>query len=112
MAKGELCKYVLLEKKYALELGFIWYLTLSPGFMTLTYESACGIPKKYLFIYLIIWLCQVLLWQAGSFISHSMWALSYRMWDLVPWLNPGPYALGAQSLRPWITRGVPVSVNQ
>ena len=52
--------------------------------MTLTYESACGISKKYLFIYLIIWLCQVLLWQAGSFISHSMRALSYRMWDLVP----------------------------
>ena len=48
MAKRELCKYLLLEKKYALELCFILYLTLSPGFMTVTYESACGVSNIYL----------------------------------------------------------------
>ena len=33
---------------------------------------------------------------------------SYDMWDLVPWsgIEPGPTALGAQSLSHWTTREV------
>ena len=35
--------------------------------------------------------------------------LSCGMWDLVPWpgIEPGPHALGAQSLTHWTTREVP-----
>ena len=37
--------------------------------------------------------------------------LSYHTWDLVPWpgIEPGPPALGAQSLSHWTTREVPLS---
>ena len=35
-----------------------------------------------------------------------MWTLSWSMWDLAPWpgIEPGPSALGTQSLSPWTTR--------
>ena len=38
----------------------------------------------------------------------GMWALSWGMWDLVPWsgMEPGPLVLGAQSLSHWTTREV------
>ena len=42
--------------------------------------------------------------------SCSMLALSYSLWDQVPWpgIKPRPPALGAQSLTYWTTREVPV----
>ena len=38
-----------------------------------------------------------------------MQTLNCSVWDLVPWpeIEPGPPALGAQSLSPWTTREVP-----
>ena len=43
-------------------------------------------------------------------LSCSMWALSCSMWDLVPQrgIEPGPSALGVQSLTHWTTREVPL----
>ena len=37
-------------------------------------------------------------------------SLSCSMWDLVPWpgIEPGPPALGTQSLSPWATRDIPL----
>ena len=44
----------------------------------------------------------------GSFIC-GIWALRYRIWDLVPWpvIQPRPPALGAWSHTHWTTREVP-----
>ena len=43
------------------------------------------------------------------FIYLSALGLSCSMWDLAPWpgIEPGPPALGAQSLSHWTTREVP-----
>ena len=43
----------------------------------------------------------------------GMWTLSCGMWDLVPWpgIEPGPPALGAQSLSHWTTRDIPQSLS-
>ena len=51
--------------------------------------------------YLLIWLCQVLVAVCGIF--------SCGTWDLVPWpgIEPGPAALGTQSLSPWTMRKSP-----
>ena len=53
-------------------------------------------------------LCQVLVAICEIF-SFGIWSLSYGMWDLVPWpgIEPGPPALGAQSLSHWTTREAP-----
>ena len=42
--------------------------------------------------------------------SCGMRTFSWGMWNLVPWpgMEPGPPALGAQSLSHWTTREVPV----
>ena len=58
----------------------------------------------------------VFIYLAALGLSCSMWdlfscgmrTLSWGMWDLVPWprLEPGPPALGAQSLSHWTTREV------
>ena len=52
-------------------------------------------------IYLFIWLCQVIVAECGIF--------SRGMWDLVPHtgLEPGPLALGVQSLSHCIIRKSP-----
>ena len=52
-------------------------------------------------IYLFIWLSWVLVSAHGIF--------SCSVWDLVPWpeIEPGPPALGPQSLSHWTTRGAP-----
>ena len=44
--------------------------------------------------------------------SWGMQTLSCGMWDLVPWpgIEPGPPALGAQSLSHWTTREVPLTL--
>ena len=46
-------------------------------------------------------------------LSCGMLAFSYGIWDLVPWpgIEPGPPALGAQSLDHWTTRLSPPSVQ-
>ena len=70
-----------------------------------------GKPKNcksfffFLNIYLFIWLLLVLVVACGIF--------SCGMWDLVPWpgIEPGPPALGAQSLSHWTTREVPRTAN-
>ena len=51
-----------------------------------------------LFLYLFIWLCQVLVAKHGIF-RCGMWTLSCGMWDLVPWprIEPRPCTLGTQS---------------
>ena len=67
--------------------------------------------KKYLFI----WLHWVLIAGSSIFVelcgifSCSREALSYEMWDLVPWpgIEPQPPALGVRSLSHWTTREVP-----
>ena len=54
------------------------------------------------FFYLFIWLCWVLVAACRLF--------SCNIWDLVPWprIEPGPPALGAQSLSHWTTTEVPI----
>ena len=50
-----------------------------------------------------------LLVVACGIFSCGTWTLSCGMWDLVPWpgIEPGPPALGVQSLSHWTTREVP-----
>ena len=62
----------------------------------------------FLFKYLFIWLCQVLVTACGVF-SCGMRTLNCCMWDLVPWpgIEPRTLALGAQSVSQWPTREVP-----
>ena len=54
------------------------------------------------YIYLFIWLCQVL------FVAFRIFTLHRGIWDLVPWpeIKPRPPALGVQSLSHWTTRKV------
>ena len=76
--------------------GVSWYLTI--------------FFLQYLFsFYLCIWLCQVLV-ATWRIFSCGLWTPS--MWDLVPWpgIEPGPPALGAQSISHWTTRAVPTWV--
>ena len=71
------------------------------------------LKNLFIFIYLFIWLHQVLVAACGIFLATcgifncGMWTL---MQDLVPWpgIEPWPPALGAQSLSHWITREVPI----
>ena len=62
----------------------------------------------FLFKYLFIWLCQVLVTACGIF-RCGMRTLNCCMWDLVPWpgIKPRTLALGAQSFSQWTTREVP-----
>ena len=72
--------------------------------------------RSILFIYLFD-CAKSWLWHLGSSIftvacgifSCSLWALTCSIWDLVPWLgiNPGPTALGVQSLSHWTIREIP-----
>ena len=63
---------------------------------------------KSIFIYLLIWLCQVLVEACGVF-STGMCTLSCSLWDLVPWpeMEPRSCASGAQTLSHWTTRKDP-----
>ena len=58
--------------------------------------------------HLLVWLHWVLV-VALEIFSFSTWTLSCGMWDLLPWprVEPGPLALGAQSLKHWTIRAVP-----
>ena len=60
----------------------------------------------FLNIYLF-WLCRVLVVAHGIFVVACLVAAC--VWDLVPWpgVEPGPPALGAQSVTHWTTREVP-----
>ena len=60
-----------------------------------------------LFLYLFIWLCQVLVAKHGIF-RCGMWTLSCGMWDLVSWprIVPRPCTLGTQSPSRWTTKEV------
>ena len=53
----------------------------------------------FLNIYLFVWIHQILVATSKIF-TCGMQTLSYSMWDLVPWpgIEPGPPALGMQSL--------------
>ena len=61
-----------------------------------------------LFIYLLLWLHQVLV-AARVILSCSAEILSCSMWDLVPWpgTEPRPPELGVHSLSHWTTREGP-----
>ena len=74
----------------------IWVLPVS------TYTSFFSLKNTYLLINLAL----RLLVEACGVFSCSMWTLSCRMQDLIPWrgMEPGPSALGAQSLGPWTSR--------
>ena len=75
---------------------------------TLYIQCTCSLyPLQHLlwiqkYIYLFIWLHQVLVAACGI--------ISCSMWDLVPWpgIEPRPPALGTWSLSHWTTREVPV----
>ena len=74
--------------------------------MTLVHLEYTNITKTWIqnffFLFKIfIWLLQVLVAECGIF--------SCSTWDLVPWpgIEPGPPALGAQSLSHWTTREIP-----
>ena len=68
----------------------------------------------YLFILAALGLsmaCRIFIAACGLF-SCGTWTLGCGMWDLVPWpgIEPGPPALGVQSLTHWTTREVPESI--
>ena len=65
---------------------------------------------NYLFVYLFIWLYQVLV-TARKIFSCGLWILNYSMWNLVSLtgVEPWPPALGAWSLSHWTSREVPVA---
>ena len=75
--------------------------------------------KKYLCIYLFIWLhhvwvatvCGICSCGMRDLFSCSMQTLSCSIQDLVPWpgIEPGPPALGAWSLNHWTAREVPLA---
>ena len=77
--------------------------SLSTSFMTFLQQISF-----FLFKYLFIWLCQVLVTACGVF-SCGMRTLNCCMWDLAPWpgIEPRTLALGAQSFSQWTTREVP-----
>ena len=59
------------------------------------------------------YLLYVVIYLAATGLSCNMWdLLSCCLWDLVPWpgIEPGPPALGAQSLSHWTTREVPPNI--
>ena len=65
--------------------------------------------KKYIFLF--IWLHQVLVAACEMFCLHcEMWTLSCGIWDLVlqPEIEPSPPALEAQSLSYWTIKAVPI----
>ena len=51
---------------------------------------------------------KIFIYLAVLSLSCSMCTLSYGMWDLVPWpgIEPGPPAVGGQSLSHWTSREV------
>ena len=67
------------------------------------------VQSCFLNIYLITYLAALGLSYGTQDIYCRIWTLSNSMWDLAPWpaIEPGPLALGAQSLRHWTTREVP-----
>ena len=68
----------------------------------------------YLFINLLIWHVGCLIFfSAHGIFRYNMRSLSWGLWDLVPWLGvePGPPALGAQSLNHWTTREVTTIIH-
>ena len=71
----------------------------------------CPEPLCFLIIHfnIIIYLAPPVLVVTHRIFSWSMWTLSCSMWDLFPWsgVEPGPPALGVQSLSHWTTREVP-----
>ena len=69
--------------------------------------STYGNTFKAVFIYLFIWLCQVLVATLRLFIAACR-IFSSGMWDLVPWpgIESGSLALEAHSLSCWTTRKV------
>ena len=93
-------------------------LDTRPGSSTFSRPCLSG-PQflSFLFsicIYLFIWPHQVLAVARGVahlrvIFSCGIHAFSSNVWDLVPWSGsePGPPALGEQSLSYWITREVP-----
>ena len=67
----------------------------------------CLLIKKYIYIYLFIWL-HLVLDAACRIFPFGMWTLSCSMWDLVPWpgIEPRPPALETWSLSHWTPKEV------
>ena len=88
--------------------GSKMHFTAEPGIQALSFER----PLEWE-LYLLIWLCWVLVVARGVFSLHcSMQTLSYDMWDLVPWpgIEPRPLVLEVWNLSHWTTREVPMNV--
>ena len=91
----------------------------------LMYSSTEGHPDIFKFLAIRNVLCIIFkniylfIYLPAPVLSCGTWDLRCRMWDLrcggmrdlVPWpeIEPGPPALGAQSLNRWTTREVPGS---
>ena len=63
----------------------------------------------FIFLFLSIWLFQVLVAACGMISVATGRIFSYGTWDLVPWprIEPKPPALGAWCLNGWTTREGP-----
>ena len=63
----------------------------------------------FIFLFLSIWLFQVLVAACGMILVAACRIFSWDTWDLVPWpsIEPKPPALGVWSLNGWTTREVP-----
>ena len=75
--------------------------------------SAHGLYKDQWWVYCItsvFWdMSMSIFYLVLSGLHSGMQTLSWGTWDVAPWpgIEPGPPALGAQSLNQWITREVP-----
>ena len=93
-----------LEKSWSEDACILPFTMLPPKLISML-NHFC---KQDRLIYLLIWLCQVLVVTHRIFSCHVQ-TLSCSKWDLVLW--PGiisrPPALGAQSLHHWTIKEVP-----
>ena len=63
----------------------------------------------YMYLFIYLWLCWVLVAACGLLAAVCKLLVTARMRDLVPrpGIEPGPPALGVQSLTHWTIREVP-----
>ena len=82
------------------------------------YHGRHFLKKKFLLIYFgctgsYLRHAGSLLWHVGFLVTACELLVAACMWDLVPrpGIEPGPPALGVQSLSHWTTREVPALLN-